>query len=254
MRAQTAMFGLCLAASLALPAAPTFAQVKLEELQGLKPGSAEAIIPLPSGAALQGKGLDSWMSGLGPGGATGIVRGFSSGAKTQEQKFFALGGLFTALAVQARSSSTLDATQAIHEFRQALSQLQAPAGFFSYLSELELMVKSHEAGPELAGRLTGAMQGFLSEFVRSRGDAAFLSFQAGRWSTTLALAARGRDASGLQLTAAHYFREQFSSLHASEAVLAPLAGLEALAAGDKLSEADFVQIEKLAERLRDQLS
>jgi hypothetical protein len=253
MSKRTGIFGLCLAACFALPAIPSVAQVKLEELQGLKSKSTEAIIPLPSGGALQGKGLDAWMNGLGPGGQAGIVRGFSGGAKTQEQKFFALGGLYTALLVQARSVSTLEAADAINNFRQALSQLQAPAGFFSYLSELELMTKSHEAGPEVAGRIVGAIQGFLSEFVRSRGDAAYLNYQAGRWCTTLALAARARDAAGLQLGAASYFHERFAAQHAGETALAALKGLEDLARREKLSDADFAQIEKLAEQLRDQL-
>ena len=228
------------------------AQVTSEEFQKLKPQSKQLILPLPSGAVLQGKGLDDWLAGSG--GRTRIIRGFGGSEKTEDQKFFALGGLYTSLLIQVHSPSTVDAAKGAEVFRQALVQLQAPEGFFSYLSELELMIKSQIAGPEMAGRFAGALQGFLVDFVRSRGESSYLNFQLGRWATTLALAARAQDSAGLQLSAASYFRERLAKAKTEKETLTTLEELEKMAGQQKLGADDFQKIENLAQRLRDQLS
>jgi len=254
MRKQTGIFIFCMAAGLLICSHRSAAQNTYKDLQKLELNSSQAIIPVPTGGALQGKGLDSWMNGLGPGGEAGVIRGFSGSTKTEEQKFFALGSLYTALLVQAGSSSTVEAGKAIGDFRQALTQLQAPSGFFGYLSELELMTKSRVANAAVAARMAGAIQGFVSDFVHSRGDTAFLNYRAGQWATTLALAAHAHDAAGLQLSAATYFQEKYATQHPSNQTLAALKGLAELGGKEKLDDADFVKIENLAEQLRDQLS
>ena len=229
------------------------AQVSQQDLERLKPTTSEVMLSVPSGTMLQGKGLGAWLDGMGPGGATGSVRGFGGGKKTEGQKFFTLGGLYTALLIQVRSSSTLDAAGGVDSFREALTKLNAPEGFFSYLSELELMIKSQVAGPEAAGRIAGAMQGFLADFVRSRGDAAYAHYQAGRWVTSLALAAKAQDASGLQLGAAAYFRERLGRADTPEGARQALEELEKLGGKPALTEAEYARIEVLAKKLRAEL-
>jgi hypothetical protein len=229
------------------------AQVTQQELERLKPASNEVILPVPSGPVLEGKGLNAWLEGMGPGGQPGAIRGFGGAKKTEGQKFFALGSLYTALLIQVRSASTLEAAGGVDTFRQALAKLNAPEGFFSYLSELELMIKSQAAGPEVAGRLAGAMQGFLADFVRSRGDVAYVHYQAGRWVTSLALAAKAQDAGGLQLSAAAYFRERLSGKETSEGARAALAELQNLADKQTLTDAEYARIEMLAQQLRAEL-
>ena len=229
------------------------AQTSYQDLKKLELNSSEAMIPIPSGGALQGKGLDSWMNGLGPGGEAGVVRGFSSTTRTDDQKFFTLGSLYSGLIVQTGSPSMYEAAKGIADFREAPSQLRAPAGFFGYLSVLELMTKSRAATPAIAARMAAAIQGFVSDFAHSHGDVAYLNYQAGQWVTTLALAARAHDAGALNLPAANYFQEKFAAQHANAATLAVLKSLQDFAGKEKLGDADYVQIEKLAEQLRDQL-
>jgi hypothetical protein len=229
------------------------AQVSAEELQKLKPQGTQLMLPLPSGVVLRGEGLDEWLSGGGPRGQQTMVRGFGNSKKSDDQKFFSLGELYTSLVIQAHSASTLDAAAAVASFRQALVLLQAPEGFFSYLSEFELLVKSQAGGTETAGRFAAALQGFLMDFVRSKGEAAYLKFQAGRWVTTLALAAHSRDTTGMQLSAASFFRGRFAEANAQPGVVETLKDLEKMAGLTTLTGEDFSRIETLAQRLRNQL-
>ena len=245
-------FGLAVAAlgACLVPTLCARAQVTQQDLERLKPASSEVILPVPSGPVLEGKGLNAWLESMGPGGEHGTVRGFGGAKKTEGQKFFALGSLYTALLIQVRSASTLEAAGGVDTFRQALAKLNAPEGFFSYLSELELMIKSQVAGPEVAGRLAAAMQGFLADFVRSRGEAAYVHYQAGRWVTSLALAAKAQDAGGLQLSAAGYFRERLGGKETPEGARAALEELQKLADKQTLTDAEYARIEVLAQQLR----
>jgi hypothetical protein len=230
------------------------AQVKYEDMQKLQPKSTELILTLPSGEALKGQGLGEWLEGLGPGGEAGIARGFGAGKKNDNQKFFALGSLYASLCVKAASGSTLDAASAVEGFREALFQLKAPLGFDNYLSELELMIKSQQVSPAAATRLVGAIQVFLTEFARNRGESAMRHYQAGIWATNLMLTARARNESLLQIYAAIYFRDVFAKAGMQDSILKTLDELAALAARKELRPEDFEQIETLALRLRAQLS
>jgi len=229
------------------------AQVTVDDLQNLKPQAKELMIPLPGGPVLRGDGLDDWLSGFGPGGERGVARGFAGSKKSDDQKFFNLGELYTSLLIQARSSSTMDAVAGLDSFRQALILLQAPPGFFSYLNQFELLLKSEAGGTETSGRFAAAMEGFLTDFVRSKGEGAYLKFQAGRWVTTMALAAHSHDVTGMQLSAASFFREHMASNNAQPAVVDTLKELERFASLKTLADADFSKIETLAQRLREQL-
>jgi hypothetical protein len=232
---------------------PLRAQISSEELQKLKPQGTQLMLPLPSGAVLRGEGLDEWLGGGGPSGQQAMMRGFGNSNKSEDQKFFSLGELYTSLVIQAHSASTLDAAAAVASLREALVLLHAPEGFFSYLSEFELSVKSQTGGTEAAGRFAAALQGFLIDFVRSKGEAAYLRFQAGRWVTTLALAAHSRDTTGMQLSAASFFRGRFAEANAESGVVEALKDLEKMAGLKTLTSEDFSRIETLAQRVRNQL-
>lgn len=229
------------------------AQVSFDDLQKLKPQPTQLMLPLPSGTVLRGAGLEDWLGGFGPGGQQAVARGFASSKKSADQKFFVLGELYTSLLIQAHSASTLDATAGLDSFRQALIHLQAPQGFFSYLSQFELLMKSQAGGTEAADRFAAGMEGFLMDFVRSKGDTAYLKFQAGRWVTTMALAAHSRDVTGMQLSAASFFREHLAAANAEPGVVDALKEIEKIAALKTLAETDFSRVETLAQRLRNQL-
>jgi len=229
------------------------AQVSYDDLQKLKLQSQQLMIPQPSGAVLRGAGLDDWLAGFGPGGERGVSRGFAGGKKSNEQKFFDLGELYTSIVIQTHSASTLDIAAGLESFRQALIFLQAPEGFFSYLNQFELLVKSQAGGTEATDRFAAAMGGFLTDFVQSKGEAAYLRFEAGRWVTTMALAAHSHDVTGMQLSAASYFREHLAGANAPPGVVDALKELEKTASLKTLADADFAKVETLAQRLREQL-
>jgi len=229
------------------------AQVTFDDLQKLKPQSEQLMIPLPTGTVLRGSGLDDWLGGFGPGGQQAAARGFAGSKKSDDQKFFTLGELYTSLLIQAHSASMLDAAAGLDSFRQALILLQAPQGFFSYLNEFELLIKSQAGGTDASGRFAAAMEGFLTDFVHGKGEAAYLKFQAGRWVTTMALAAHSHDVTGMQLSAASFFREHLAAANTQPGVVDTLKELEKIASLKTLADADFARIETLAQRLREQL-
>jgi hypothetical protein len=182
-------------------------------------------------------------------GKNAISFGFA--AKSEEARFFIMGGLYSETIAYLKSGKRELALKRLESIEKEFINLNVPNSLYNYITKMRQMMESQKYSTEVLGEFLSLFQPFYEEYAKSKSEDKLILFRAGSWLVDMSLTAAAGDNELLrQIETLDYFNREMKRMDAPKGVMDGLEEITKIAEKKEITDRDADRVLNLVKKIQ----